>query len=347
MSATPDTRPPDPLHDTSLSSVGVRRAWIPWAISAGVHALMVVAAFLLVWTVAPASPPRPQVVVSFENPGVAPVSPAPASTTSLPSGAGSLPTTPALGRDAAQDATSASAPGAAAAPRPSEALAALVDAGSRSLADPLAGASSEAVQERRVPDVRFAGLGASNAVDVVYVIDASGSMIATFPVVLDFLERSVSRLSRTQRFQFVFFGPEEYVAAPHPGDVQEGVRSTRLIRATPDNVASALAWARDVLPSGRSNPVRALQTALSLRPQAIFVLSNTITGLGAWEVDKDALLKQINALNPVRADGRRDTVIKAVQFLEEDPAGVLRALAEAHGGPDGYKFISREEARAR
>lgn len=346
MSAPPDTRPPDPLHDTSLSSGGVRRAWIPWAISAGVHALMVVAAFLLVWTVAPASPPRPQVVVSFENPGVAPVAPAPASTSALPSGAGSLPTTPALGRDTAQDA-SALAPAAGAAPRPSEALAALVDAGTRSLADPLAGASSEAVQERRVPDVRFAGLGASNAVDVVYVIDASGSMIATFPVVLDFLERSVSRLSRTQRFQFVFFGPQEYVAAPHPGDVQEGVRSTRLIRATPDNVASALAWARDVLPSGRSNPVRALQTALSLRPQAIFVLSNTITGLGAWEVDKDALLKQIDALNPVRADGRRDTVIKAVQFLEEDPAGVLRALAEAHGGPDGYKFISREEARAR
>jgi len=32
-----------------------------------------------------------------------------------------------------------------------------------------------------------------------------------------------------------------------------------------------------------------------------------------------------------------------VQFLDPDPLETLRRIAEQHGGPDGYRFLSRAE----
>lgn len=315
------------------------RVWVPWAISALVHAAVITIGFFAVWTVGPSGlQERTEIVVSFDNPGPAPLASA---------------STPAKSESSAQQtgANAALAPipsGGAPEPAPVVRRAAEEMAGASSrISDPLAAPVREVQEQRRLPEVRFAGLGASNAQDIVYVVDASGSMISMFPVVLDYVQRSVSRLARTQRFQVIFYGPEEYVAAPHPGDVQEGLRATRLVRATPENIQTVMSWARAIMPGGRSNPVRALQTALSLQPQAIFVLSNSVTGLGQWEVDKATLLKQIEQMNPADAKGLRATVIKTIQFLDEDPAGVLKSIGEIHGGEDGYRFIPREEAKAR
>lgn len=315
------------------------RVWLPWAISALVHAVVITVGFFAVWTVGPSgAQERTEIVVSFDNPGPAPLAavsapvrseeaarPTGANVALAPIPAGGPVEPVAVARRAAEEAAGAAA----------------------RISDPLAAPAREVQEQRRLPEVRFAGLGASNAQDIVYVVDASGSMISMFPVVLEYVQRSVSRLARTQRFQVIFYGPEEYVAAPHPGDVQEGLRATRLVRATPENIQTVMAWARGIMPGGRSNPVRALQTALSLQPQAIFVLSNSVTGLGQWEVDKGTLLKQIDQMNPADAKGLRATVIKTIQFLDEDPEGVLKKIGEIHGGEDGYRFIPREEAKAR
>lgn len=314
------------------------RAWLPWALSAAVHATIIVVGFLVVWTVGPSSSmERTEIVVSFDNPGPAPLAPAPPRATGEPAPATSGAPSPSIMGSLTQ--------GTAAPAEIREQAAQELAGGAARIRDPLATPDAQVTEQRRLPEVRFAGLGASNAQDIVYVVDASGSMISMFPVVIEYVQRSVSRLARTQRFQVIFYGPEQYLAAPHPGDVQEGLRTTRLIRATPENVQSVIAWARSIIPGGRSNPVRALETALSLRPQAIFVLSNSITGLGQWEVDKDTLLRQIEAMNPADDKGRRATVIKTIQFLDEDPAGVLKSIAELHGGEDGYRFIPREEAK--
>ena len=91
----------------------------------------------------------------------------------------------------------------------------------------------------------------------------------------------------------------------------------------------------------------ALAEIAALKPDAVFVLSSAITGLGVWEPDRDALLAQIDRLNPVDpATGRRAAVIRTVQFHEPDPAEILRAIAQAHGGSSGadaYTFIPRLE----
>ena len=76
----------------------------------------------------------------------------------------------------------------------------------------------------------------------------------------------------------------------------------------------------------------------------LFLLSENITGSGEFEIDQADLLKLLDELNPVdRKTGRRVTLIKCVQFLDPDPLDTLLRIAQHHGGPDGYRFLSRAE----
>lgn len=300
----------------------------PWAFSLAVHSALVVLGFFVVWTVSPPATEDPiPVVVTFDNPAPAPLAddadPAPTEV-----GGGAL-LADSLGLPQPQ-LTVASGIGGSSLPQPGTA--------------PRATQPSDSTSDRRLPEVRFAGLGVSNASSIIYVVDASGSMVSTLPVVLEYLRRSISRLARTQSFQVIFYGREDRQAAPHPGDAAGGVPHWRLIRATPENIAAVLAWAQQIIPGGRSNPIPALRESLHVNPDAVFLLSNVITGVGQWEADADTLLHEIDALNPrdLRT-GRRRTVIKTLQFYDKDPAGILRAIGEAHGGEDGYRFIPRTE----
>lgn len=305
----------------------------PLAMSLIVHAGLIVLGFFVVWTVTPPPPEdRRQIIVSFENPSPAPLLPEPA------------PAATAFRQAATIDPprTDAAAPTVALRPLDVPALA------SPAAAQNEDEALRAIVEQQRVPDVRFAGLGASNATDIVYVVDASGSMVTTLPIVQEYLKRSVSRLARTQRFQIIFFSGERTLAAPHPGDDQQGVPTMRLIRATPSNIAQAIDWTRTIRPAGRSNPVDALKRALWLKPDAVFLLGSAVTGAGEWDVDRATVMRELDALNPASGAGsKRRTLIKTIQFIENDPQEILRAIGEAHGGEGGYKFISREEATAR
>lgn len=319
-----------------LKSVRRMPGAVSLAVSLSLHATLIVLGFFVVWSAAPASPEdRGPIVVTFENPSPPPLRDAPEppdrSESLSASAAASTRTWPGASTDSVLPRSESALPAATTAARPTN----------ESIAD--------AIHERRVPEVRFAGLGVSNARIIVYVVDASGSMVGSLPAVLNYLERSVSRLSRTQRFQVIFYGRSPHQAAPHPGDADDGTH-WRLIRATPDHIRQVLAWCRRIVPGGRSNPVPALRLVFALpepeRPDAVFLLSNVVTGAGEWETDKGSLLAEIDALNPVRPEtGRRRTVIKTLQFLEDDPEGILRAIGEAHGGADGYKFIPGLEQR--
>jgi hypothetical protein len=190
--------------------------------------------------------------------------------------------------------------------------------------------------------VEFAGLGAAAARRVVFVVDASGSMIGVFPFVVDELARSLENLSPSQSYAVIFFQRDEALPAPPRG---------RLTTATSEHVASTLRWIRGepnapptVVPTGRSNPLRALADALELDPEVIFLLSSNVTGSGRYAVDLELLLAELDALNPPdAASGRRRTNINCIQFLDPDPLDALRTIAEEHGGSEGYRFLGRTE----
>ena len=182
----------------------------------------------------------------------------------------------------------------------------------------------------------FAGIRTTNARRIVYVIDASGSMIRSLPIVLDELARSLELLSSQQSFGIIFFQQNEALIVPP---------ANRLSPARSAERQAAMRWIREkVIPRGRSNPLRAIEAALALKPDAIFLLSENITGSGEFEIDQRDLLALLDRLNPTDSDtGRRRTQINCIQFLDPDPLDTLRKIAAAHGGPNGYRFLSRGE----
>ncbi|MCP3905528.1 MAG: VWA domain-containing protein [Planctomycetes bacterium] len=186
------------------------------------------------------------------------------------------------------------------------------------------------------PTVTFVGLSTTNARRIVFVIDASGSMIRALPIVLEELKRSLDGLVAEQEFSVIFFSRNQAIVVPP---------ANRLIPGTTAEKRRVLTWIREnVIPAGRSNPVEAIRAALRHEPDVIFMLSENITGSGEFEIDQATLLSLIDRLNPADPrHGRRATRINCVQFLDPDPLDTLRRIAIEHGGEDGYKFLDREE----
>lgn len=206
----------------------------------------------------------------------------------------------------------------------------------------------------------FAGMGAKRAASVVYVVDASGAMVSSLKFVLAELERSVRNLSSAQKFQVVLFrerADEESVSL-YEVFTPRGQRGDQLIPATPQNKAALREWLKTILPVGRSNPLDGLRFGVALQPDAVFLLSRSIrrsggaagdgTGAaaigdatgGVWGRGKAEIMAELDKANPRRGEQRR-VVIKAIQFLEEDPTGTMQAIGDEHGdGPGSYSVVT-------
>jgi hypothetical protein len=182
----------------------------------------------------------------------------------------------------------------------------------------------------------FGGVTGSNARKIVYVIDASGSMVPYLQIVIDELTRSLSNLSTRQSFAVMFFQGNNVVEVP-PAD--------HFTPATDQDRVAAIKWIKaNVIPSSGTNPMVAIEKALSLKPDVVFLLSQDITGYGQFEVDQNDLLTLLNKLNPIDpATNRRATQINCIQFIDQDRLDTMRKIAEIHGGAKGYKFLSRQE----
>lgn len=182
----------------------------------------------------------------------------------------------------------------------------------------------------------FAGVTGSNARKIVYCIDASGSMISSFQIVLDELGRSLANLSPRQSFAVIFFQEDKAIETPPAG---------KLVAAGVEERTKAQKWiAANVVPAGGTNPLVAIEKALDLKPDVIFLLSQDITGYGQFELDQKDLLERLDQRNPRDPKtGRRPVQINCIQFLDPDPLGTMDTIAREHGGPGGYKFLSRKD----
>lgn len=317
-----------------------RPALVSFLISLGVHAAIATAALLVVWTVTmPAREDRPDITVSFFDPaptgvvlteppdaslGMAAIKPPDPVATPEPLRPETQVTSPTLSERVASQSPSTGADAPSSIGVPGEARRALIESSA-------------------FPEVKFQGLGAGNARSIIYVVDAGGSMVTTFARVKDDLKRSLYKTAPSQQVQVVFFTKGGRIAAPHPADAKDAIKPIRMIRASRENIRAIASWIDSVRPAGTGNPIPALETALSLRPDAVFVLSSVIPGMGEWKPDKSAVMAALESLNPVGADGKRPTVIKTIQYLDADPQGILQAIAQAHGGKDAYNFIKRKD----
>ncbi len=350
----PETPPPPNLEDlqADLKSLGAetesqRRAKhiLPWIGSVTAHLLLILLGFLIPWTTQFFLSEEEQepvaIVADLHNltPGLLAVN--------------DMQTTSAETTDSAlqTDAQEITIPTDV--PNPLEDLTSDLDlSGPASESDALQGFAPSGEGD----SVSFGGLRGSNAKNIVYLVDASGSMMPYLSIVIDELTRSIDQLTDTQNFAVIFFQKNEAVLVPGPDDQldaqgqrRRGRGRTKLLPGSAANKLFVYSWidldAGHIRATGTSNPIEALELALDgmqPNPDVVFVLSTDITGLGEYEVDQSELLKLISRLNRDRTNRLR-TVIKTIQFIEEDPLESLKKIAEQNGGLGGYRFLSRAD----
>jgi hypothetical protein len=186
--------------------------------------------------------------------------------------------------------------------------------------------------------VSFAGSKGHAASRIVYVIDASGAMTASLPIVKRQLVASVAGLAPSQSYT---------VIVPRAGARdQRSLFAGGMSPATAEARGELGAWLSTVQPGGGSDVVAGLAWALELEPELVYVLTYRFQRTGvASEPSVETVLERLNELNPER-NGKRRVVIKTIQMIGEDPTGLLQAIAAQHGdGPGSYRVLELPKRR--
>jgi hypothetical protein len=167
----------------------------------------------------------------------------------------------------------------------------------------------------------FFGLGGSarGTRRVVYVVDRSGSMIDSFTFVQAELKRSVSALRRSQKFHVIFFNAGPPLENP-PG---------RLVSAFKAHKQQLFEFTDSVIPRGDTKPERALERALSMEPDLVYLLSDGIDF-------RPSLLEALDTWNK-----NRRTRIFTIAYLDQTGSEMLERIAREHNGE--FKFVSEDD----
>ena len=186
---------------------------------------------------------------------------------------------------------------------------------------------------------------------VVFLIDASGSMVDVLPFVIDELKRVVDGMEPHQRGTIIFFSGEGVFEVPGAEQLR-GLRPLTRQFVGQINQWVSLENHRFETGGPGSRHVRAALTrALSYEPQAIHLLSDNLTGGGQGatrhELVQEDLISLIHGLN----NGPLSARIHTYQFIYQDPLvraglqGTLQRIAEETGGE--YTYISPDRLMLR
>ena len=164
---------------------------------------------------------------------------------------------------------------------------------------------------------------------VVFVCDASGSMIQTFSSLKAELTKAVTNLQNVKGFNIVFFQNEKAASMDPNGG---------LVLATPENKRKAFTFLEDVSTSGTTNPIPGLEVAFKSKPQLIFLLTD------ADFPDNGAVLSAIRRLN-----AGKQTRVNTIAFTSGDASDelsqgfveLMKTIAQENGGT--FKLVKENE----
>jgi hypothetical protein len=153
----------------------------------------------------------------------------------------------------------------------------------------------------------------------VYVVDMSGSMHgARFERAKKELIRSINKLGAEQKFYVYFFNDRTFpLFDPKPVN--------GMIPANSSNKQRAVRWINTRVAESTTNPNYALQQALEMRPEVIFLLTD-----GELD-DPDAVRSMIRRFN------KSNVIIHTIAFENEDGGNTLEAIANENNGV--YRFV--------
>lgn len=177
-----------------------------------------------------------------------------------------------------------------------------------------------------LPDeIRFIGIS-KNGKKIAFVIDASSSMgdgkMTPWSYVCGELVHSFRDLNESQFFQVVYYDEQSH-------RMQLDEQSDSWISANEQTKKQVYQFLKQHKPSGRSNPILALEDALSMNPDVVFLLSEQKSvKLSSAEINKIKQAAGRHAVNVVEIGGGP----------ESDPSSSLRQLAQATRGE--YRWIN-------
>lgn len=155
----------------------------------------------------------------------------------------------------------------------------------------------------------------------VYVVDASGSMneAGKFQRAKYELLHSIEQLASDQRFFIIFFNHGAY-----PMNAREPVLATK------DALADATAWIESISPDGGTVPLPALLHALSLRPDAIYFLSD-----GQFD---PVTLRVLRARNhPTKHKRHLQIPIHTISLMDHATISLMRTISRDSNGE--HRFV--------
>jgi hypothetical protein len=160
---------------------------------------------------------------------------------------------------------------------------------------------------------------------VVFVCDATGTMINRFALLRMELARAIGQLQPVQSYNVVFFRDRDAAAANKDG----------LLLANNDNRRKTRQFLEEFSPSGQTNPLPALKLAFAQKPELVYFLTD-----GEFNnlVSYQEVVAEIARLNP----GRKVRV-NTISFGSHDAEAeeVLKRIAQENGGM--YKHVAEED----
>lgn len=160
---------------------------------------------------------------------------------------------------------------------------------------------------------------------IVFLCDASGSMLNKYVTLRSQLSKAVAGLQPSQSFNLIFMGEADCTKL-----------AAQPLKATVENKQAADSFLEDkVTPRGETNPIPALEAAFAQKPQVIFLLTD-----GDFP-DNQAVMKRIAEL-----DANHQVQINTIAFLSEadtdtDFLKLLQQIARENGGI--YKHIDESK----
>lgn len=157
-----------------------------------------------------------------------------------------------------------------------------------------------------------------------FVIDGSGSMRGgPWEAAKGELLRSLASFSAQQRFHIIFFNRELHIL-PRPGEREP---ATAALYATPENLEHARSWLNTLRIDIGAPPVEALDFAIELEPDAIYLLTD-----GDTKVDVVKHLKKANRVEDFVFGEQVKVPIHTIAFYSLKGRELLTQVAAENKG---------------
>jgi hypothetical protein len=175
------------------------------------------------------------------------------------------------------------------------------------------------------PKSPFMGIS-GNGRRIIYLVDASGSMLSVFPMVKQQLMESISHLQPVQAFNIIVFHEDESDLAT--------MSKSGLLMANPDNKIAAGKFTDEQGAMGGTDPIPGIKLAFTQKPDLVYVLTDGFDNVDSFQAIID-LFKNSNTSH---------AKVDAIMLKHGDDPNlehVLKAITDdAHGT---FKIIDEKD----